>query len=49
MDGLNRSKGVTIGFADLLIAAAALEVGYGVVTANMRHFEMIPSLAVYQY
>jgi tRNA(fMet)-specific endonuclease VapC len=49
MDGINCSKGVVVGFADLLIAATALEAGYGVATANVRHFQMIPGLTVVQY
>jgi predicted nucleic acid-binding protein len=35
---------VTIAFEDLLIAATALQLGFGVVTGNIRHFEQIPAL-----
>jgi predicted nucleic acid-binding protein len=31
---------------DLLIGATALEIGYAVVTANVRHFRLIPGLNV---
>ena len=36
--------GVTIAFEDLLIAATALQLGFGVVTGDIRHFEQIPGL-----
>jgi predicted nucleic acid-binding protein len=49
MDGLNRSRGIIVGFADLLIAATALGFGYSIATANVRHFKMIPGLSVIQY
>lgn len=41
-------KGVVIPFDDLLIGACALERGYGVATANLRHFQLIPGLPVIQ-
>jgi predicted nucleic acid-binding protein len=31
---------------DLLIGATAVEIGYSVVTANVRHFKLIPGLNV---
>jgi len=31
---------------DLLIGTTALELGYTVVTHNVRHFQMIPDLVV---
>jgi predicted nucleic acid-binding protein len=34
--------------ADLLIGVTALEPGYGVVTANVRHLERIPGLNIVQ-
>ena len=40
--------GVTIPFADLLIGATALEVGYSLLTLNVRHFQLIPGLSVMQ-
>ena len=32
--------------SDLLIGASALELGYGVGTANVRHLQLIPGLNV---
>lgn len=46
IDGEQRSVGVTIPSMDLLIGATALEIGYAVVTANVRHFKLIPGLNV---
>ena len=34
--------------SDLLIGASALELGYGVGTSNVRHFQLIPGLNVIQ-
>jgi predicted nucleic acid-binding protein len=46
IDGESRRKGAVIPFQDLVIGATALEFGYAVVTANVRHFQMIPNLIV---
>ena len=46
IDGESRRKGVVIPFQDLVIGVTALEFGYAVATANVRHFEMIPGLEV---
>ncbi len=35
-----------IPFADLQIGVTALDLGYSVVTKNVRHFRMIPDLNV---
>src|SRR5438105_15034835 len=32
--------------SDLLIGVSALELGYGVGTANVRHFQLIPGLNI---
>lgn len=48
VDGEQRSKGVVIPFSDLLIGATALSLGFSVLTANLRHFQKIPSLSVMQ-
>jgi predicted nucleic acid-binding protein len=48
IDGQSQAKGVRIPLADLLIGATALELGYGVGTANLRHFQLIPGLNVIQ-
>lgn len=46
IDGRSRADGKTIPLADLLIAVTALELGYSVATANVRHFEMIPGVVL---
>jgi len=46
IEGEQAGQGVTIAFEDLLIAATALQLGFGVVTGNVRHFQMIPGLNV---
>ena len=48
IDSEARQLGRTIPFADLLIGAAALHFGYAVGTRNLRHFQMIPNLAITQ-
>ena len=40
------AKGVTVGPHDLLIAATALAVGFGVATRDERSFPRIPGLAL---
>ncbi len=39
---------LTIPFADLLIGATALLLGYSILTTNPRHFRLIPDLSVVQ-
>ena len=46
IEGDQAAQGVTIAFEDLLIAATALQLGFGVVTGNVRHFEKISNLTV---
>jgi tRNA(fMet)-specific endonuclease VapC len=49
IDGESRQKGITIPFQDLVIGATALGFDYAVVaTGNIRHFQLIPGLAVVQ-
>ncbi|MGH9608928.1 MAG: PIN domain-containing protein [Bryobacteraceae bacterium] len=48
LDGEQQSKGVVAPFADLLIGATALALGYSVLTVNVRHFQRIPGLSVVQ-
>ena len=48
IDGSLQAKGLTIALGDLLIGTTALELGYAVVTHNVRHFQMIPNLIVKQ-
>lgn len=49
LDGEQQSKGVVIPFPDLLIGATALSLGFAVLTANLRHFAMIPGLSVKKF
>lgn len=46
IDGENAAKGVRLALSDLLIGVTALEMGYRVATANVRHFQMVPGLEV---
>jgi tRNA(fMet)-specific endonuclease VapC len=48
LDAEQQSHGIVIPFADLLIGATALSLGYSVLTANPRHFRRIPGLTVIQ-
>jgi tRNA(fMet)-specific endonuclease VapC len=46
IDAEVKQVGLVIPFEDLLIGSTALHFGYGVGTRNLRHFRMIPNLAV---
>ncbi len=46
LNGEQRARGVTVPFADLLIGATALSLGFGILTGNPRHFRLIPGLYV---
>ncbi len=46
IDGQSQARGIRIPLSDLLIGVSALELGYGVGTANLRHFQSIPGLNV---
>lgn len=46
IEGQEAAKGNMLPFNDLLIAAAAIEQGYAVLTENLRHFKKIPGLQV---
>jgi predicted nucleic acid-binding protein len=48
IDAEQQARGVRIAFQDLLIGVSALDLGYAVVTHNVRHFQMIPNLVVKQ-
>jgi predicted nucleic acid-binding protein len=48
VDGLSQARGIRIPLSDLLIGVSALELGYRVGTANIRHFQLIPSLSSIQ-
>jgi predicted nucleic acid-binding protein len=46
IEGQEAARGNTLPFNDLLIAVAAIEQGYAVLTENLRHFEKIPGVQV---
>lgn len=46
IDADARADGRAIPFPDLLIGTTALHAGYKIVTANTRHFQMVPGLVV---
>jgi predicted nucleic acid-binding protein len=46
IEGSQAAQGITIAVEDVLIAATALQLGFGVVTSNVRHFEVVPGLKV---
>lgn len=48
IDAEQQTQGVSIASQDLLIGVTALDLGYAVVTHNVRHFAMIPNLVVKQ-
>jgi predicted nucleic acid-binding protein len=47
--GEQQTKGITIPLADLLIGVTALELGYSILTLNVRHFRLVPGLAVLHF
>jgi len=49
LDGWSQARGVRIPLSDLPIGASALELGYSVGTANVRHFQLIPGLDIIQF
>jgi predicted nucleic acid-binding protein len=49
IDGENSARGVRVALSDLLIGVTALELGYRVATANVRHFGMVPGLEVLSF
>jgi predicted nucleic acid-binding protein len=49
IDGESAAKGVRIALSDLLIGVTALELGYRVATANLRHFGMVPGLGILSF
>jgi predicted nucleic acid-binding protein len=46
LDGQNQARGARVPLPDLLIAVTALELGYSVGTANLRHFKQVHGLTV---
>ena len=49
IDGENAAIGIRPALADLLIGVTALELGYSVATANLRHFQMVPGLGIVSF
>ena len=48
IDGQSQAKGIRIPLSDLLIGVTALELGYRIVTHNIRHFSLIPGISILQ-
>ena len=48
IDGENQSRGIRIPLADLLIGVTALDLGFSVASANVRHFRLVPGLSIAQ-
>ena len=48
LDAEQQRRGIVVPFADLLIGATALSLGYSVLTLNARQFGRIPGLPVIQ-
>jgi tRNA(fMet)-specific endonuclease VapC len=46
LNGELQKQGIIVGSFDLMIGVTALEMGYGVGTRNIRHFQMITGLRV---
>jgi predicted nucleic acid-binding protein len=46
IDAEQQMKGIRIPIQDLLIGVTALDLGYAVVTGNVRHFKIIPNFIV---
>jgi predicted nucleic acid-binding protein len=46
IEGEEAAKGNVLPFNDLMIAVAAMEQDYAVLTGNLRHFQRIPGLTV---
>jgi tRNA(fMet)-specific endonuclease VapC len=46
IEGQEAAKGNVLPFNDLLVAAAAIEQGYAVLTENLRHFEKVPGVRI---
>lgn len=49
IDGENAARGIRLPLSDLLIGTTALELGFRVATANVRHIRMIPGLNVLSF
>jgi predicted nucleic acid-binding protein len=49
IEGQEAANGNVLPFNDLMIAAAAIEQGYAVLTGNVRHFQRVPGLRVISF
>lgn len=49
IDGENSARGVRVALSDLLIGVTALELGYRVATANVRHFGIVLGLEIVSF
>jgi tRNA(fMet)-specific endonuclease VapC len=49
IDAQSRMKGKVVPTVDLYIGALAMELQFSVVTANVRHFKLIPGLKVVRF
>jgi tRNA(fMet)-specific endonuclease VapC len=49
IEGQEAANGNVLPFNDLMIAAAAMEQGYAVLTGNVRHFQRVPGLKVISF
>lgn len=49
IDGEQQAQGVKIPLPDPLVGVTALELGFSVLTNNVRHFRLIPGLDLIQY
>lgn len=49
IDGQSTAKGVRLALSDLLIGVTALELGYRVATANVRHLQLVPGLGIVSF
>jgi predicted nucleic acid-binding protein len=41
IEGEQAARGIGVPFEDLVLAATALHLGFGVATANLKHFQLI--------
>jgi len=46
IEGEQAAKGIALAFEDLAIGVTALELGFGLATLNLGHFQMISSLKI---
>lgn len=49
LDGFLAKQGIQVASPDMLIGTTALELGYSLVTRNVRHFDRIPGLPVIRH